>query len=80
MAAALPAVHGDQGEGKGNEVNRIPRQEAFQGLPSAAAPHSCLQSTPKPHLPPPPPARSPCGHKGKLRCFLLLPRNGDQQV
>lgn len=84
MAAALPAVHGARGEGKGNEVNRIPRQEAFQGLPSAAAPHSCLLSTPKPHLPPPPtpppPALSPCRHKGKLRYFLLPPRNGDQQV
>lgn len=56
MAAALPAVHGARGEGKGNEVNRIPRQEAFQGLPSAATPHSCLQSTPKPHLPPPQPS------------------------
>jgi len=42
------------GGGKGSEVNRILRQEAFQGLPSAAAPRSFLPLTPKPHLAPSP--------------------------
>lgn len=50
-----PGCPRSSGRGKGNEVNRIPRQEASQGLPSAAALHSCLLSTPEPHLPPPPP-------------------------
>lgn len=75
MAATLPAVHRAQGEGKGNEVNRILRQEAFQGLPSAAAPRSYLQPAPELRLRSPP-ALSPGRHKGKLRCFPRCPGTG----
>lgn len=68
MAAALPAVRGAQGEGKGNEVNRILRQEAFQGLPSAAAPRSYPQPAPEPRLRPPP---SPVSGRAQRRAPVL---------
>lgn len=74
MAAALPSVREAQGEGKRKEVNRIPRQEAFP-RPSLGCGSSLLPAVnaeAASALLPPPFSRR--GHKGKLRCFLLLPR------
>lgn len=75
MAAALPAVHGAQGEGKGNEVNRILRQEAFPrpSLGSAAAPHSSPQTAPEPRPRRPAAPRRADTKESEPRCLRRCP-------
>lgn len=81
MAAALPAVHGARGEGEGKRGKSDPSAGSFP-RPSLGCGSSLLPTVnaEAASAPAPSPALSPCRHKGKLRYFLLLPGNGDQQV